>query len=79
MKNIEKYNEIFKKVFLVQDDALNEDFTILNVDKWDSVAHMGLVAEIEDQFDIMLDPDDIIGFSSYLKGIDILKKYNIEF
>ena len=39
---------------------------------------MSLVAEIEDAFDIMLDTDDIIDFNSYQKGIEILKKYDIE-
>ena len=36
------------------------------------------MAEIEDAFDIMLDTDDIIDFNSYQKGIEILKKYDIE-
>ena len=40
---------------------------------------MTLVAAIEDTFDIMMDTDDIIDLSSYEKGIEILKKYDIEF
>jgi acyl carrier protein len=40
---------------------------------------MTLVANIEDAFDIMMETDDIIDFSSYEKGIDILKQhYGIE-
>ena len=39
---------------------------------------MGLVAALEDAFEIMLDTDDIIDLSSYKKGIEILKKYKIE-
>jgi acyl carrier protein len=46
--------------------------------EWDSVGHMGLIAEIEEAFDIELEMDDVIDFSSYVKGKDILKKYNIE-
>ena len=49
------------------------------VELWDSVGHMSLVAALEDEFDIMIDTDDIIDLSSYEKGIEILKKYNIEF
>jgi len=37
-----------------------------------------MIADLEDKFDIMLDTDDIIDFSSYNTGIKILKKYNIE-
>ena len=34
---------------------------------------MGLIACLEDAFDIMMDTDDIIDFSSYEKGIEIMK------
>ena len=47
---------------------------------WDSVGHMGLMAKIEDTFDIMMEPDDIIDFSSYEKGKEILAaKYGVDF
>ena len=45
---------------------------------WDSVGHMALVAALEDEFDIMLDTEDLIDFSSYKKGVEILRKYDIE-
>lgn len=45
---------------------------------WDSVAHMVLMSEIENAFDIMLDTDDVIDFSSFEKGKEILRKYDIE-
>jgi hypothetical protein len=40
---------------------------------------MSLVAELEDAFNIMMETDDIIDFSSYNKGKEILGKYNITF
>ncbi|MBE7728119.1 MAG: acyl carrier protein [Enterocloster citroniae] len=79
MKKQDDYNAIFIKVFSAKAEDLNEDFSILNIDKWDSVAHMQLISEIEDTFDIMFDTDDIIGFLSYEKGLEILKKYDICF
>ena len=39
---------------------------------------MTLMAELEDVFDIMLETDDIVDFSSYEKGKEILKKYEVE-
>lgn len=78
MRKIDKYNELFMGVFGVQLETLNEEFTILNVDNWDSIAHMELISRIEDEFEIMLETDDIINFSSYKTGIEILKKYDIE-
>ncbi len=46
---------------------------------WDSVAHMGLVADIEQRFDIMLDTQDLIDMSSFAKARQILGKYGIAF
>jgi acyl carrier protein len=46
---------------------------------WDSVAHMGLVAEIENSFDVMLATDDVIDLSSFPKAKEILGKYGIQF
>jgi len=48
-----------------------------NQDKrWDSTAHMILIAQLEGEFDLMLDIDDIIDMSSFLQAKLILKKYN---
>ena len=40
---------------------------------------MSLVAALEDEFDIMIDTDDIIDLSSFEKGKEILAKYGVEF
>ncbi len=77
MNNLKKYNEIFMKVFSVEEKAL-EELEYQGIDEWDSVGHMELIAELEDGFDIMMDTDDIIDFSSYKKGIELLKKYQVE-
>ncbi|MBP3474715.1 MAG: acyl carrier protein [Lachnospiraceae bacterium] len=77
MTNLEKYNQAFCETF----ELANPDFDSLQymgVEQWDSVGHMSLVAALEDAFDIMMDTDDIIDFSSYLKGKEILKKYEVE-
>jgi acyl carrier protein len=46
---------------------------------WDSVAHMTLVNEIESNFDIMLETDDVIDMSSFNKAKEILGKYGVVF
>lgn len=77
MTNLEKYNNAFVEALGVSEDIL-ETLNYQDVTEWDSVGHMGLVAEIEDAFDIMLETDDIIDFSSYVKGKEILAKYDVE-
>ena len=74
--NKEKYINAFKESLEVETDI--EKLEYQSVPEWDSVGHMGLMGELEDAFDITLEMDDIIDFSSYKKGIEILKKYNID-
>ena len=77
MENKIKYNTAFTESFEIDESAL-EDLEYESITEWDSVGHMGLIAGIEEAFDIQLEMDDVIDFGSYVKGIEILKKYNIE-
>ena len=77
MSNLAKYNTVFIEALEVSEEQL-ENLKYLDVVAWDSVGHMGLIAELEDVFEIELDTDDIIDFSSYQVGKDILKKYSVE-
>ena len=79
MTNLEKYTQAFIESLEVTEDQLN-GLQYQQIPNWDSVGHMGLIAAIEDAFDIMMDTDDIIDLSSYEKGKEILAaNYNIEF
>jgi acyl carrier protein len=78
MTNREKYDNVFIESFNVEKSVLNEKFVYQCVPAWDSVGHMGMISELEDSFDIMIEMDDIIDFGSYTIGIDILKKYDVE-
>lgn len=79
MTNLEKYKQAFVETLSVSEDQL-AGLKYQEIASWDSVGHMGLVAAIEDAFDIMMDTDDIIDLSSYEKGMEILSNnYSIEF
>ena len=78
MENEKKYRELFVEILGVSDDEL-DDLEYMGVSGWDSLGHMNLIAGIEEAFDIMMDTDDIIDFSSFKKGKEILAKYDIEF
>ena len=79
MTNLEKYEQAFCESLEVSKDQLM-GLEYQQVTSWDSVGHMGLIAAIEDAFDIMMDTDDIIDLSSFEKGEEILTtNYGIEF
>lgn len=80
MSNLGKYNNAFIESFEIGEDQLT-GLKYQDIPAWDSVGHMGLIAALEDSFDIMMDTDDIIDLSSYEKGMEILAKdeYGVEF
>lgn len=77
MSNLEKLNKIFCEVFSVEASALGTEFDSNSVDNWDSVHQLSLTNAVEDEFDIMLDAEDILAFSSYENAKAILKKYEV--
>ena len=78
MSNRTIYDSLFTSIFELSSEVLDSNLVYQSVALWDSVGHMQLVSALEDAFDIMLDTDDIIDFSSYEIGLDILKKYDVE-
>jgi acyl carrier protein len=77
MSNIDRLNKVFIEVFEVEKHKLGSDFSIDNVDNWDSITQLSLVSDIEDEFDIMIDSDDILDFKSYDAAKVIIAKYEV--
>lgn len=78
MTNLEKYNDIFVQVFGADVAQLGENYGKENVAEWDSVHQLNIVSLMEETFDIMLDPEDIMACTSYNAGKEILAKNGIE-
>ena len=76
MTNIEKYNKAFIESFNVGEDEL-KGLKYQDIIAWDSIGHMALMTQLEDEFDVELDIDDITDFSSYEEGKNILMKYEV--
>ena len=77
MNNEQKLAAAFVTALGIDANSVNDDLTYNTIKEWDSTAHMMLIAELEDVFDIMLDTDDIIDMSSVAKAKEILTKYDI--
>jgi len=76
MDNLAKYDEAFIETFSIEKKELS-NLEYNKIEKWDSIGHMSLISELESKFKITFETDDVIDFSSYKKGKDILKKYKI--
>jgi len=79
MKNKEKYISIFIEALAIEKTKFNEGIEYNEIPEWDSIGHMTLMTGLEEGFGISIETDDIVDFSSFKKGIEILKKYKIFF
>lgn len=77
-ENKKIYDQAFIEVLSLEPDQLNSSLEYQSVSTWDSVAHMSLMAELEDAFDIELEMDDIVDFGTYLTGIETMRKYGVD-
>ena len=77
MGNKQKYQDIFIKSLAMNSNKFNENIKYNEIPEWDSIGHMTLMSGLEEGFGITMETDDIVDFSSYKKGIEILKKYKI--
>ena len=78
MTNIEKYNEIFAEVFGADASQLGDSYGKETVAEWDSVHQLNIITLMEDTFDLLLDPEDIMACTNYKAGKEILAKNGIE-
>ena len=77
MSSKHKYQDIFIKSLSINNNKFNENIKYNEIPEWDSIGHMTLMSGLEEGFGITMDTDDIVDFSSFKKGIEILKKYKV--
>jgi acyl carrier protein len=77
--DIERLRTVFRKSLELPADYAVDDLAYRQIEKWDSLAHMSLVAAIEDEFDVLLDTDDVIDLSSFGKAREILERLGVGF
>ena len=78
MNNKEKYQDIFIKSLSIDRSKFNTDIKYNEIPEWDSIGHMTLISGLEEGFGITMETDDIVDFSSFKKGNEILKKYKVQ-
>ncbi|BEE17203.1 acyl carrier protein [Aeromonas enteropelogenes] len=69
--------QIFSDALGIELEQVSDALSYQGIPQWDSVAHMGLIAQLEDHYGVLLDTDDIIDMSSVGKAREILAKYGV--
>ncbi len=76
MSNLEKYNEVFISRLRISSEQLNSA-QYQSLANWDSVGQMALIAAMEEEFNVSFDTEDILCFTSYERGKEVLGRLNI--
>ena len=72
----EKVLEILKDLFEL--DTVDTTCSQKTCEKWDSMGQLNLVVELESEFDVTLEPEDIGEMKSFDDIIRILKSKGVE-
>lgn len=79
MNNQELLYKSFAEALQIDKSSISDELKYQSITEWDSIAHMVLINEIEANFNVIIDTDDVIDMSSVAKAKEILSKYNINF
>ena len=84
MKNLSNVDKKLKNIFInilhMQNKDINNNSSMKNIEKWDSLNHIGLINEIEDKFNLQFNDEDIVKMTNFKiiinKIINIKRKNN---
>lgn len=66
--------ETFATVLGIPASEITNELRYASIPQWDSIAHMSVIAALEEAFGVMIDMDDVIDMSSVGKAREILEK-----
>lgn len=66
---------VFSEELAISIDQVIDTLEYNTISEWDSIAHMRLIAALEDKFDIMIDTEDVVEMSTFAIACDTVQKY----
>ena len=69
MKN--EIKKVMASVFLVDENEISDDISQSNFEKWESLQHLMLIVEIESEFGVSFEPEEIVEMTS----LELIEKY----
>lgn len=77
MSPAQRYSRVFQEIFGLPAEHFADGFHFADEAAWDSIAHMALITALEEEFGILFDTDEILGFESFENGKKILAKHGV--
>ena len=62
MKN--RIKKVLASVFLEEENKISDDISQINFEKWESLQHLMLIVELESEFGVSFEPEDMVKMTS---------------
>jgi acyl carrier protein len=79
MENNQKLVNSFHEALGINVLLIADSLAYQGVPEWDSISHMILISQLEEDFNVSFETDDVIDLSSFAKAKEILAKYGVDF
>ncbi len=79
MENKNKLYQSFANALNIEISQIQDDLAYQSIPEWDSISHMILISQLEEDFDVSIDTEDVIDMSSVEKAQEILAKLGVQF
>lgn len=70
----ERLNNVFRDIFDDDSITVNDNTTAADIEDWDSLTHISLIAAVEDEFDIKFQMKDVIAMKKVGDMVDIIEE-----
>jgi acyl carrier protein len=74
----DRLRTVFVEALELPDDVDVENLKYRDIEQWDSLGHMTLVAAIEDEFGVQLETEQVIDLSSFKVALDMLRGLGVD-
>ena len=71
------FAEILSKILLIDETKVTDALKRTDLESWDSMTHLILISELEQNFDITFNDDEIASITSVADIKKTLQKHNI--
>ena len=77
--NMNKLKQVLADVFKIDFQTINDETSVDNVEKWDSLNHLNLVLALEEAFDISFTEEQTIEILNYPLIKMVLQDHGVTF
>ncbi|MGL4954357.1 MAG: acyl carrier protein [Cetobacterium sp.] len=74
MENLKKLQDIFRDVFDEEELEITKETTARDIDDWDSFAQISLIVDIEKEFGVKFNLDEVTELKNVGDMLDLIEK-----